>query len=213
MHARLSAGADPSRGPVYDQTSARIPAGRLTTDANSSEARQSRWEDSADRSRQEFAREDPRRRGVSAERTRVVRRGVRGDRVPGGSEEDLPAQSQSSSKEFVWRLVLAGRQPEAEGARRVRGYDSSPDSLNGSHRSPGRVSFKDEAVTPNTKAAPRQGAEPLAEAKAPEQRKKMNEAVSVWTEASRGMLPAINPLDSRRGYQDAVERHRVPRPR
>ena len=80
------------------------------------------------------------------------------------------------------------------------GYDSSPDSLNGSHRSPGRVSFKDEAVTPNTKAALLAKARNLlAEAKAPEQRKKMNEAVSVWTEASRGMLPAINPLDSRRG--------------
>ena len=74
------------------------------------------------------------------------------------------------------------------------GYDSSPDSLNGSHRSPGRVSFKEDAPTPskNDLIAKMKGM--LAEAKAPEERKKVNAAVNVWTDASRGLLPAINPL-------------------
>ena len=54
------------------------------------------------------------------------------------------------------------------------GYDSSPDSLNGSHRSPGRVSFKEDAPTPskNDLIAKMKGM--LAEAKAPEERKKVS---------------------------------------
>ena len=72
--------------------------------------------------------EDPRRRGGVAERARVLRRGVPGDRVPGGSEEDLPAQATAWNEfEFVFgRFVVAGREPEAEGARRVRGVRLEP---------------------------------------------------------------------------------------
>ena len=197
VHARLSAGADPSRGPVYDQT-----PGRTTTGLPDAVARrQSRGEDSADRSRMEFARKihaveaaSPNGREsfdavYQAIESPEVQKKISPPKPPGTSLNSFGGSSSPGAN-------LRPRALDASG-----GYDSSPDSLNGSsHRSPGRVSFKDEAVTPNTKAALLAKAKNLlAEAKAPEQRKKMNEAVSVWTEASRGMLPALNPLDSRRG--------------
>lgn len=192
VHARLNAVADPSRS---------TPVAELPDSARRRVRGES--DSAADRSRREFA-----------EKIHAVTSAA----SPNGRESSFDAVYAAIESPEVQKKIsptkprtnafggglsspganLGNLRPRALDAS--GGYDSSPDSLNGSHRSPGRVSFKDEAMTPNTKAELLAKAKNLlAEAKAPEQRKKMNEAVSVWTEASRGMLPALNPLDSRRG--------------
>ena len=218
---RCTRASAPARTRRADPSTTRRPRDSRAADdgCGRGRGRQSRGEDSADRSRMEFARKIHAVEAASPNGARVLRRGVRGDRVPGGSEEDLPAQSQSAWKSLNSFLGdssspganLRPRAPDASG-----GYDSSPDSLNVvATDHPAASASKDEAVTPNTKAALLAKAKNLlAEAKAPEQRKKMNEAVSVWTGSLARHAPRAQPAGFAAGdTQDPVERHRVPRPR
>ena len=189
VRARLSASADPSRGPIYDPARSPVVHGAITP-----EERRRRTVENADRKRREFAEKVHAVEVASPNGRESFDAVYAAIESPEIQKKISPPKPQRSPAPTTYGNQSPGTNLRPRALDTSGGYDSSPDSLNGSHRSPGRVSFKEDAPTPskNDLIAKMKGM--LAEAKAPEERKKVNAAVNVWTDASRGLLPAINPL-------------------
>ena len=169
VRARLSASADPSRGPIYDPARSPVVHGAITP-----EERRRRTTENADRKRQEFAEKVHAVEVASPNGRESFDAVYAAIESPEIQKKISPPKPQRSPAPTTYGNQSPGTNLRPRALDTSGGYDSSPDSLNGSHRSPGRVSFKEDAPTPskNDLIAKMKGM--LAEAKAPEERKKVS---------------------------------------